>query len=119
MDKTCIIHIGSEKTATTSFQSYFCKHRDAALTKGIWYPRTLGPNWHRWLAVFAMPPTHPDDEFVNLGIKSSEDHHAFCRKLQRSFSEEFSLTSGYSHCLISSEHFHSRLKSVEDVTRVR
>lgn len=42
----CILHIGTEKTGTTSIQAFLLENRDALLEQGYYVPRTMGPREH-------------------------------------------------------------------------
>jgi hypothetical protein len=37
----CVVHIGSEKSGTTSIQHCFSKNREPLLEQGLWYPRSM------------------------------------------------------------------------------
>lgn len=114
----CILHIGTEKTGTTSLQKYFAQHRDTLLERRIFYPRSLGGHWHRYLSVFAMPSSRPDDEFESLGLSTPKKHTEFRIELEKRFAAEFKAVSGVDFCLISSEHLHSRLHNEEEISSV-
>ncbi|MEA5424472.1 hypothetical protein [Synechococcus sp. CCY9202] len=108
----CILHIGTEKTATTSFQKLMAASRDKLFNEyGIWYPQCLGSHWHRDLAVWAMDPSKPDDHFMKLNIKTSLEHDLFKKSLTERLQREYTEFKSAHTCIISSEHLHSRLKT--------
>lgn len=49
-----ILHIGTEKTGTTSFQSFMHRNRDAVLARGVLYPDRLGGDNHRLIATYGL-----------------------------------------------------------------
>ncbi len=114
-----ILHIGAEKTGTTTMQEWFCFRRPLLEQYGVYYPTSLGPDSHRLLAVFAMDPAEPDEEFPRLGLHTPEDHRRYCDALRAAFAHEH---AAHAHChtwVISSEHLQSRLVLPEMIERVR
>jgi hypothetical protein len=100
----CVVHIGSEKTGTTSIQNYFGKNRDALLQEGFWYPRCLAyedGNVHRRFSDYARA----GDE---TGVEGA-------------FREELASAAGAgAHtAVISSEFLHSTVRKSSGVERAR
>ena len=46
MFKKCILHIGTEKTGTTSIQALLNANRSKLLKQGFYLPKSMGPNEH-------------------------------------------------------------------------
>lgn len=72
MSKKLILHIGTEKTGTTSIQKFLNLNKDELLNEGIFYPMgTCGtdnyPN-HRKLATACFNLGHEDDSFKSLRL---------------------------------------------------
>jgi hypothetical protein len=114
-----LLHIGTEKTGTTTLQSWFGANRDLLQTQGIYYPKTLGIWNHRNLAIFARDADKPDDGFHQEKILTIEDHQIFSSNLIVDFEREYLKNSNIHSWVISNEHLHSRLTSVTMVSRVK
>lgn len=114
-----ILHIGTEKTGTTTLQRWCAGHRTALHAQGIHYPVSLGNEGHRDLSVLAMDADKPDDGYRSRGILSPTDHTTFSDQLKRAFAQEYDSNSHVATWLVSSEHLHSRLTTPRMVQRVR
>jgi len=117
----CYLHIGTEKTGTTSLQNFFHKNTDRLIQQGIWYSRVLGRPSSRLIAIYGRDSDKPDDGFARNNITNAEQHIEFRAALERNLKNEIDAfrDSGCTKFIISSEHCHSRLTSVEMVQRVR
>lgn len=109
-----ILHIGTEKTGTTSIQKFFLKHRELLNSQSILYPKsTCGINGnHRWWPAFVYNNNFEDDFTL---AKFSGDINLRKKILNEKF-EEFKIEINNSDadcCLISSEQFSSRLGNNE------
>ncbi len=121
----CIIklhlHIGTEKTGTTSFQHWTLREQTALAAKGI-----LQPNWpekfvysgtHRMLAVYGQGFEPYDDGQAPLGLTTRAEYTALCQDFEQALDDEIE-NSADGAWILSSEHMHSRLKTVEQVQRL-
>jgi len=115
----CIVHIGTEKTGTTSFQSFMARNRIHLLEQGVVYPAQLGNDNHRMLATYCLPLDQSDDSFVGYGIKGHEDMREFSSRVESRFLSQMDEARHQRICLISSEHFHSRLKDTNQIVRLK
>lgn len=111
-----ILHIGTEKTGTTSIQSALAEDRALLAERGILFPDILGTPNHSEIYV-ASANAADDDEIVLWEKKRTgldiDAYRRACRDSIRS-----SLDSGSYHTiLISNEHFHSRIQSPDEVER--
>jgi hypothetical protein len=118
--KLCL-HIGSEKTGSTSLQKFFSSHDDELRASGIAYCASLGRPNNRKISVYARDSNKPDDGFAANKIDSPQEHQTFREKLAASLGEEVRRAGdeGIQTFVISSEHCHSRLTSVDMVERLR
>jgi hypothetical protein len=116
-----IIHIGTEKTGSTSLQRWLTLNGKELVNYGVWYSSALGNQDNRLIAVYAVDTESEDDGFVQAKIYSKSDHEAFRERIKLEFSKE--VEDAISHnChtfIISSEHLHSRLTSSYMVGRVK
>lgn len=105
-----IIHIGTEKTASTSLQYFFNENRNSLSRNGIHYAECLGHRNHRKLVVASMDNCKTDDWIESRGLGNDRKRTRFSCKVRRLFGKEImQLPDSINTVLISSEHFHSRL----------
>jgi hypothetical protein len=110
------LHIGTEKTGTTSVQKFMDIHRDRFREIGILYPRAPGRANHLGIPGLAQAPA--GELRAKLNIRSDQDQAIFREKLKRDLGLE--LKSGIFHKVVmSSEHCSSRLRSDEEVGVLR
>jgi len=114
-----VLHIGTEKTGTTSFQRFCYRNREALLHQGIFYPDQLGNESHRFISMYALSLETFDDGIRNLGITTSEEMEAFYADVETRLGQQLEASPEARLCLLSSEHLHSRLRTVEQVERLR
>lgn len=110
-----ILHIGLEKTGTTSVQQLLKVNRAALLTQGTLVPTSLHPGNNFYLAMASFSLFRPDGLLKAEGIKNQADLDGFRRNVLAKFQNELKGASGAKQVLISSEHLQSRLTSVEDI----
>jgi len=117
----CILHVGTEKTATTTLQRFFDRNRDTLGTQGIAYTRSagVGNNWR--LAVAAYDDGRRDDRSADAGIGDANSRGSFRSGLLNELGAELE-DSGDKYdierVLFSSEHFHSRLTTASEIERL-
>lgn len=118
--KRCVLHIGTEKTGTKMIQGFLARNRSALAKEGVFYPRSTGEHggsqWE-FVACVQNLPLVPDMSMA-LGIRSPADQAACRDRLTKSLNKEFRRAKA-DRLLISSEHCHSRLKTVEEISRLK
>jgi hypothetical protein len=122
---TCILHIGTEKTGSTSLQSCLGLNRGRFEESGYFIPRTLAPHEkmlkHSYLAAISMNDRKLwDDLRRQFQMFDREGLNRGRRNLFISFSEE--VASAPQLCrtaILSDEHCHSRLDSSEEVQNLK
>jgi hypothetical protein len=80
--KTVVLHIGCDKTGTTSIQQFLRRNRAALRAQGCLYPRTPGQVRHSDLGLYSRP----DDRLVESRLWQRADHPSpdvFRRRLRR------------------------------------
>ena len=65
----CILHIGTEKTGTTSLQSFFNINRDLLISNQIYYLKSPGLTNHRIVPVLFYPDDYIDDFRIIYDLK--------------------------------------------------
>jgi hypothetical protein len=116
-----ILHIGTEKTGTTTTQHWAARNRDALTRQGVRYSQSLGANSHSKLYLCSLAPGRQDEGFRRLNLSSESDRQEFRSRVQEEFAAEVAdaRNSGCHAFLISNETCHSRLVTLEDVQRAR
>jgi hypothetical protein len=109
----CILHIGTEKTGTTSIQEFLAGNRARLAADGFLYPSSLGETNHFYLAVHALAPGDESDISAYAQADFGMDLPGFRTTLAARFREEAGATSART-LIVSSEHLHSRLVSDEE-----
>lgn len=117
----CILHIGTEKTGTSSIQYFLDSNRKGLAENGIFYPVTkskkAGSQWE-FVAVAARSPWENDlGRICKIGDANSQKR--FTNDLTEDLNNQFLKSKSCSTLLISSEHFHSRLTTVDDIILLR
>ncbi|MCG6940264.1 MAG: hypothetical protein LJE69_03315 [Thiohalocapsa sp.] len=116
----CFLHIGTEKTATTTIQKFFDTNRGNILKKGFIYTKSAGCTNNRALAVAAYNSNRRDDFTRDYGIYSDNDLRTFQQRTIESLEEEVeAVKSDDAIIIFSSEHFQSRLTRLEEIERLR
>ncbi len=114
-----ILHIGLEKTGTTSVQQLLKTNRATLLGQGTLVPTSLHPGNNFYLAMASFSSFRPDGLLKAEGIKNQAALDAFRRKVLTKFQAELRSSSSVKQILISSEHLQSRLTSVEDIQQLK
>ncbi|GAA1732217.1 hypothetical protein GCM10009809_29640 [Isoptericola hypogeus] len=114
-----LVHIGTEKTGTTSIQEFLSSHRDQLDSVGMHFLRSAGERNNRWLPAACVDLDRPDDFFSTRGIEGAgAREQAVAGFVQRFHQELRSLPERTESVVISSEHLHSRLVSQAEVDRL-
>lgn len=111
------LHIGTEKTGTTSIQKALDRDREALAAQGILYPRLFGSSNHMEIAVAAMDPDSRDElQMIELGRQACS-HAEYVARLKSRIREERE-GGTFRHLVISNEHCHSRLRHLDAIARI-
>ena len=111
-----VIHIGTAKTGTTTIQEFLHLNRAKLANQGVAYLQSPGLRNNRKLATYCMKNNKVDDQVQNLGILSDAKRNKWKAKFRQKFNREIkNLDEKISSVIISSEHFHSRLTTKDEV----
>ena len=112
--KRVILHIGTEKTATTSLQRFCAMNREALSARGIWYPSADDYAYCSRDAHFPLAASLFDacPDFI------TRDKHCPSDALFGQLAADI-LARAEDTVLLSAEHFSSRCSIVERVERIR
>ncbi len=116
--KKLYLHIGTEKTGTTTVQHFLEENRQRLAEQGCWVPSCLSSPNHSLLAVCCYDDFRNDDLCRYFGIKSPEDWEQMRCKIRNELTNEFGL-SGCKVGIISTEHIQSRLFTLSERNRLR
>ena len=103
-----ILHVGTEKTGTTSIQSLLGSAYDSLLKAGVLFPKSIGEPCHINLTACALgnEPQHPIRSL--LGIQNQDDFDDFVIRTKKGFKGEIENTSP-NKIIISDEHINAHL----------
>ncbi len=114
----CLLHIGTDKTGTTSIQEFLHLNRNRLADRGTLFTRSCGEINNHFLAVAAYDLAQRDDLTANLGLQSDNDLTVYQQLLQARLRKE--LRGAHARRVVfSSEHLQSRLKTDRQVDRLR
>lgn len=115
-----ILHIGAEKTGTSSIQHYLYLNRRRLSKRGFHLMQAAGKYDQRALSAYTRAIDEADNYFFDQRITSTEGREKFRTDLERAIDDELtSLPSNIHTVIISSEHFHSTVRSDEAMGRLR
>lgn len=115
-----ILHIGTEKTGTSSIQHFLHFNRSRLPKYGFHLMQSAGDYDQRALAAYTRAKDEADYYFLQQGITSTEDREKFREDLERSIDKELNgLPSSTHSVIISSEHFHSTLRTEQAMNRLQ
>jgi hypothetical protein len=121
----CILHIGTEKTGTTTLQRYLALNRDEFLKQGYFIPSSLSPYPdlanHERLTTYALNPMKTSDDLrIAAGLKSSDEVSLHRANIVEGLRNEIAAITGNPRTLLlSNEHCHSRLVEDEEVSLLK
>ncbi|UHD14508.1 hypothetical protein [Thiocapsa bogorovii] len=109
----CILHIGTEKTGTSSIQHFLSMNRSALAEQGVIYPSFTGTQGGSQWGFVAAVAERPWKSGIGakLDIYNSTDARNYRERLIEAIDEELTRCHEAHTLLVSSEHFHSRLRS--------
>lgn len=114
-----IVHIGTEKTGSTSIQEYLYKNRKALKKLGYHFVQSAGTRNNRALPAYCLDDEKYDDFLRAQGVATLPEKRKFQKKVRKAFEKEMrSLRKGIHTVIISSEHFHSRTNTPEEISKV-
>lgn len=118
----CFLHIGTEKTATTTIQNFFDMNRSKLLEKGFIYTKSTGKTNNRALSVAAYN-LHRRDEFTEmLRLDTDEKLKLFQEQTIYNLIEEIEKAkknNSEKKIIFSSEHLQSRLTDIKEIERLK
>ncbi len=118
MDRRLIMHVGTEKTGTSSIQKYLWTNRDSLKEKGWLYLDALGPGPNIKLTACALEFNPNSPVLKSLGIHTAEDLKKHSAQLHSTIENEIAQENPNT-ILISDEHLNVHLKSQSELANIR
>ena len=114
----CILHIGTEKTGSTSLQEFLHLNRATLAGYGYLYTKSAGLKNNRALSVAAYNTDRRDDFTRHHGIHNDQDLSASQTATINALRDELKHAKGIHTVIFSSEHIQSRLRSDDELSRL-
>src|SRR5438309_11963248 len=114
----CFLHIGTEKTGTTSIQNFLAQNRDHLREKGILYPRAAGNQNHTALAAYALRRTTIAKRRRSKEPETRRDVRQFRDELIDKLDSEL-CDANVSTLIFSNEHLSSRIVERKKIRQVK
>lgn len=112
-----VLHIGTEKTGTTSIQGWLETNRAALSRQRVFLSEVLDRPSNRALAHAFQDGV--DHYFLPMGITTLDEVGAFRERLQKDLASEVEAAAkGHDRMVISSEQLQSRLLGAQEVERL-
>tara|TARA_B100001093_G_scaffold363533_1_gene348285 strand:+ start:455 stop:1528 length:1074 start_codon:yes stop_codon:yes gene_type:complete len=118
--KEVVLHIGTQKTGTTSIQKCFKINRKLLASKNIFSPKTLdiGNGHHRWITAISNNEKYVDAFIANQQFKTTDDRRKKIEQKTNEFIKEVK-DGENGKWIISCEHAQSELKTKEEIQRLK
>lgn len=111
MRRNIILHIGTEKTGSSSVQRFLAANRSGLLNAGYYYPASPGNINHMGLACYCNPETTRD-----LQRGGAFDRNGFADDFGKEMAD---IPSNVHTVLMSNEHLHSRVNHPDEIQNIR
>jgi hypothetical protein len=114
-----IVHIGTEKTGTSSIQMFLYKNRKKLIKSGYHFLQSAGKTSHWALPAYFSEDDRFNELYRDEGIRSRQQIDQFKQNFFEQFEKELrSLKKNIHTVIISSEHFHSRIRTKDEMKDV-
>ncbi len=115
----CVLHIGTEKTGTTSIQRALTEHGAILEPHGIFYPPLFHGQRHVKISCFAMDNDRLDLRKRRLGLTDDAAIEKFRRNFRRDFAGEMDSNRKKATTLVIVNEHLSRLQTTTEVERLK
>ena len=114
-----ILHIGTEKTGSTTIQQSLFLNRKVLKSNGFNFIQSAGERNHIKLAMWATDDDKSSSYFEFKNIKTKEERITHKEDFANIFDIEMKSLRQDETVVISSEHLHSRVNSVNEVSKLK
>ncbi|MBI1213446.1 MAG: hypothetical protein GC190_18445 [Alphaproteobacteria bacterium] len=115
MFDVCFLHIGFEKTGTSSIQQFLHRNRNQLAQRGYYHPLSLDVPNNTYLYVYAAEEERINE--VHRAVRQGLSPEEFRAKVERDLEMELSGRSGT--LVLSNEHLHSEVRSHAGIERLK
>ncbi|EPA1555462.1 hypothetical protein O8I42_02745 [Campylobacter lari] len=113
------VHIGTEKTGTTSIQTFLRNNKDLLQKQRVVYSSSLGNNGSQWNFTFlAYNDIRSDEYCISRKIYTKYDFKNHKKKIFFDLKKELREAS-HQKLIISSEHLSSRLYDIQELKKCK
>ena len=114
----CVLHIGTEKTATTLLQEWLYANKAELSSRGIFLSTIAKEGNNRKLVSWCQ--SQVDDWLRRQGVTTLEQKAELLQDFEAQFRAEVTAASQNHHTMVlTSEHFHKRLETDEEILRIK
>ncbi|MEM8830815.1 MAG: hypothetical protein AAGE96_15865 [Cyanobacteria bacterium P01_G01_bin.19] len=114
------LHIGTEKTGSTTIQEALFVNKECLQKQGFYFVQSAGKKNNRKIPAYCMRDDKYDGFFKAQRITTLHQKNIFRKEFFDSFKAEIMNLPKHVHTvIISSEHFHSRTTTIEEVENVK
>jgi hypothetical protein len=115
-----ILHIGTEKTGSKSIQQCLFQNRKYLLSNDVAVFKSFGEINNRKLVTVCMDTNRVDDHVFTLGLNTAEQRSSWSKAVLKEFEIEYTMFSKHAKtAVISSEHFHSILRTEAELIKLK
>lgn len=115
------LHVGTEKTGTTSIQEFLKLNQRHLRRQGVFLPESLehgSTGNHRRLVALVADEDTTDDFYAEVNIIALDKRRERTSAWRSAFDLELSRATDCSAAIITSEHLHSRLRQRHEIERL-
>lgn len=117
--KKVLLHAGTEKTGTTTIQSFLHNNRKNLVKQKIFYLEMLAHNNHWFLVTYCIDETKNTDMVYAHQLQTPKKRLLWKKIFLKYITQQIkSIGQDIETVIISSEHFHSNINTLEEVTHV-
>ena len=116
-----ILHIGTQKTGTTSIQRFLGLNQELLKEQKFLMPKSLdiGNTHHRWITSITLNAEKKDALLMNFGYTSKQEQLQIIKTKLKNFREECDKSELNSKWIITSEHLQSELRTKEAIFKLK
>ena len=115
-----ILHIGTEKTGSSSIQQFMHMNKFTLAELGFLYLHNPGRVDYRDISAFCMNQGHADLYLRRKRVNTSSQRAEFDKDFLSDFHRQMGAATGHIHTvIISSEHLNVKLHSLDEIERLK
>lgn len=114
----CVLHIGLEKTGTTYIQNSLYENASELYADGVYLPERLGIS-NNWKVPSYFKSGYEGYNLKKIGVESNEEKKEYFKDFFDDFMYEVKNARNCDNFLITSEHFHSSLRTQIEIDALK